>query len=336
MDNKNWSLTQIWNQSLLDRESRPAKARDRIWASEIGKSHLDIVLKMRGIEPSNPPNARALRKFEAGNIWEWVVELMLKRAGILQDAQRWVSYQYPGLLEVTGKLDFLAGGNPDFDRAYAELIRLELPDIFMKAGKKIIEHFKKDYPNGLSIKVIEVKSCAAFLYDRYEASQSASRNHKFQLMHYLKAEDLPRGDILYVCKDDCRMLEIPVLNPSVVEAEYRSEIQMITYYVKNNITPPTEKPILYDDEFGKFMKNWQVAYSGYLTAYYGFKTQKDFDDTYLPITERWNRVLGRVIENKKITEKNTTVIREMHAQGFDVEALAARSKEITMEKGAIQ
>src|SRR3990167_9806570 len=73
---KNWTFTDIWNKSILDRKERPTIARNRLWASELGKSHLDIYLKMQGEITTNPPNARSLRKFEAGNIWEWIVGLI--------------------------------------------------------------------------------------------------------------------------------------------------------------------------------------------------------------------------------------------------------------------
>jgi hypothetical protein len=171
MEKKEWSIYKIWNNSLLEREERPVEPRERLWASELGKSVVDNYLKLKGEKPTNPPNARSLRKFEAGNIWEWIVELILKRAGILQDAQRWTMYQYPGLLPVSGRLDFTAGGKPDYEKAKRELDGLMLPNVFLKAGKAIVEYLIKEFPDGLETKVIEVKSVSSFMFDNFEKTK---------------------------------------------------------------------------------------------------------------------------------------------------------------------
>ena len=120
-----WSFYNIWNASL--EEGRPArilKPREKIWASELGGSMIDRYLKMTGIQPSNPPNPRSLRKFEAGNIWEAIVGYVLRRAGILQSKQDWIQYQYEGLLPVSGKLDYIGGGKPDYDKAFSHTGRI--------------------------------------------------------------------------------------------------------------------------------------------------------------------------------------------------------------------
>lgn len=316
---QNWGIDTIWNKSALEREERKTEPRDRIWASELGKSPVDIYLKMKGVEQSNPPNARSLRKFEAGNIWEWIVSLILSRSGILQDAQRWTSYQYDGLLQVTGRLDFFAGGKPDYERATRELSELMLPDIFIRAGKNIASGLAKKYPDGLDTKIIEVKSISSFMFEQLEKENTATSNHRLQLFHYLKAEDISDGLIMYICKDDCRMLEVPITNPSAVEDEYRGEIEKISKYYYANEQPPLEQPIEFNQDTKRFSKNWRIAYSGYLTHLYGFKNQKEFDDKYTPVSERWNRVLGRIAEGKEMTDNNKAALEEMSEAGFNVD-----------------
>src|SRR5688500_15643652 len=93
-----WSFATAWNQSLIVPRERPLVTRDYVWASEIGGAMIDRYLKMKGVPQSNAPNMRSLRKFQAGDIWEWICALVLKRAGILIETQRKVGYQYPGLL----------------------------------------------------------------------------------------------------------------------------------------------------------------------------------------------------------------------------------------------
>ena len=93
-----WPFYSIWNESLEEnKQNKPVEPRQKIWASEMGGAYIDRYLKMTGVQPTNPPNPRSLRKFEAGNIWEAIVGYVLLRAGILQKKQEWIQYQYPNL-----------------------------------------------------------------------------------------------------------------------------------------------------------------------------------------------------------------------------------------------
>jgi hypothetical protein len=320
MNNNYWTFANIWNESLLEREEKEIQSRNYIWASELGKAPIDIIYKMRGVKPTNPPNPRSLRKFEAGNIWEWIVKLILTRAGILQAKQKSASYQYDGLLKVYGRLDFIAGGKPDFEKAKHELSELILPEVFLRGATKIVDYLSKNYPNGLGSKILEIKSVSSLMFDSYEAKKVASRNHRLQLGHYIVSENMERGDVVYVSKDDCRMLEVPVYR-NEIEKDYKAEIEKITKYYNSNELPPKENPIIFDEDLKKFSKNWNVAYSMYLTELYGFKDQKEFDDKYTPIVERWNRVLGRIIEGKDMTENNKDALKEIQDFGFNLDEI---------------
>ena len=110
-----WRMASVWTETIGNKPERPVQERSRIWASELGKPAIEIFLKMRGVEPTNPPNQRAKRKFVAGNFFERFVGYILQNAGILKEAQKWVGFEYPNLLQVSGKIDFIAGGIPDYD-----------------------------------------------------------------------------------------------------------------------------------------------------------------------------------------------------------------------------
>ncbi len=273
----------------------------------------------KGEELTNPPDARSLRKFEAGNIWEWIVKLVLMRAGVLRSTQDRVVHQYPGLLPVTGYLDHLAGGLPNYEKAREEVEKLGLPDVFTRAFEGIVQFLEKEYPNGLGDKVLEVKSVSSFMFDGMEKSGRSSKLHRMQLFHYLKGKNMPRGDIVYVCRDDCRMMQVPIINPSPVEDEYKGAIEVISGYFNRDEMPPLEKLVVFDEDLGKFARNFNVAYSGYLTKLYGFKSQGEYEDIYRPMSERFNRVLGRAKRGDKVTDKNKEARAEMEKLGFDFE-----------------
>ena len=316
-----WGFTDIWNKSLLRVNERELRVRDNLWASELGKSPVDIWLKMRAIKPTNPPNARSLRKFEAGNVFEWIVSLILKRAGILQSQQEWVSFQYPELLQVTGKMDFIAGGQPDYNKWQLEMNNLELPDVFYRAGENIIKYFQEQYPSGLDRMPLEIKSVSAFMFDALEKSGKGSKMHRLQTYHYIKSKNMPFASLVYICRDDLRMMEVSIVLGGEIEEEYREFIKIISDYHSKDERPPLEKKIVFSDDIGKFAKNFNVAYSGYLTMLYGYTNQKEFDDMFMPIVSKWNRVLGRIKEGKDMTDKNKEVLKEIEDVGFNIQEI---------------
>lgn len=315
-----WSFSQIWNKSLEDREVRPIVARQHMWASELGKSPVDRWYKMKGHTPSNPPNSRSLRKFEAGNVFEWLVEMVLKRAGILIGTQEWVEYQYPGLPRVTGKLDQYAGGKPDVEGVEKAFKDGELPDFMKKAAMNIVKTLAEKYPNGLENIILETKSTSSFMFPKYE-SGIPEPHHALQNFHYLKAKDIREGHIVYISKDDLMMVEIGVINGPVMEEKYRRDIEMMAEVLKSDEPPPKEPEIVFKPDTKKFAVNWQVAYSAYLTDVYGYEDQKAFDDAHKGKAARWNRVITRILEEKNMTDNNKEAIAEMEAEFPDFRQL---------------
>lgn len=332
MQKNQWSFIDAWNKSIPNNKEREIVPRDYIYASELGKAPIDIFLRMKGIKPTNPPNDRSRRKFEAGNVWEWIVRLILVRAGILQKSQEPVSFQYEGLQRVSGRLDFVAGGKPDYEKALKEIEALDLPDVFLRGFENIIKYLQENYPDGLDSRVLEVKSVSAFMFNGLEANNKSSKNHRLQNFHYLKSLGMREGSIVYVCRDDCRMLEVPVFNPSFVEEEYKEEIEKISRAYQTDTQPDPEKPIIFDEDTQKFSKNWKIAYSDYLTMIYGFKDQKEFDDKYIGMVSKWNRVIGRIKKGDKMTPKNEETIKEIREAGYDIDEIIKKFSVVAEEE----
>lgn len=309
----NWSFYQIWNKSLEQENKKTYEPRESIWASELGGALVDRFWKMKGVAPSNPPDARSLRKFEAGNVMEWIVGLVLQRAGILQSSrQRRVQYQYPDLYPVIGRLDFIAGGKPDWERALNNVANLNVPDFFNRALEAIIDHFRTSYPDGLKEAVLEIKSCSSFMWDKYE-KYGAEKHHTLQLYHYLKGTGIPEGHLVYIAKDDLRLLEVGVLlNTPELEELYYQDVLHITNYLKHNETPPPEPELIFD--YDKITTNWKVAYSPYLTKIYGYKDPADFETRWTQKLARWNRTIGRHNRGDKITKLNKKSLEEIEKQ----------------------
>lgn len=292
-----WGLSDIWNPALADRAEREMVERDYLWASEIGNAPIDTYLKMKATPYSNPANDRAKRKFEAGNVFEWIVSLMLKRAGILKDMQTRYEYQYEDLLRVSGKGDFLAGGKVDLAaaEAFIEFLKeAEMPDVFTRCFDRVVKYLAEKFPNGIDEVPLEIKSVSSFAMDKLEVQRMPIRRHRQQLFHYIKSGKYDRGVLIYLCRDDLRMMEFAVLNSPEIEAEYKDAVAHISAYVLSGEQPPKEKLISFDYEYGKFSKNFGVEWSPYLTMLYGFEEPREYSEIYGKKATNWNRVMKRV------------------------------------------
>jgi len=324
-DNSTWSFDTIWNKSLEEPQNRETIARDYLWASELGKPYLDVYMRMNGVEPTNPPNPRSLRKFEAGNLWESIVEVILTRAGIMQASQERVEYTFEGMLRVSGKIDFIAGGKIDQAQSLEYVSQLSLPENTLKAIDRIIDYLATNYPNGLEKRALEVKSVSSHMMNAIEKTERALKIHRLQAYHYTKHPDIDRADIVYICRDDCRMKSIPVLGEHpAIEAEYRDWIETMSGYYLRKEEPPKASPITFDEDQGKFALERAIGWSPYLTLCYGFQDQMEFEDKYGKIPASWNRVLTRIKSGQSMTANNLEKIEEMKQWGFDAYTLAEK------------
>ena len=325
---KSWTFTDLWNQSVLS-ENRELKERDYCWASEIGGPMIDRYLKMKAVPYTNPPNIRSLRKFEAGNIWEWVVRFVLQRAGLIREFQEEVWVEYDGLLRVKGKMDFIAGGHLDREKAIADISELNLPPSLVASSKFIVEKLAEKYgADPLKVIVLEIKSCSTFVMDMMEITEKPLSNHVHQVFHYMKGLDMDEGHLAYICKDDCRMQEFSIFNPSKAETNYISDLMQMTEFYKSNTMPPKESNVMWDQDQGKFKKNLGIEYSPYLTKIYGFETPRNYSDAVSPIVTRWNRVLTRYAKGETITKKNEEVKSEIKTSGYDFDELVYTKQNI--------
>ena len=324
-DNKSWSFVSVWNRAIEEPQERELIERDYLWASELGKPLADVWLRMRAEPVTNPPNGRSLRKFEAGNLFEWIIETVLMRAGILQASQERVEHQYDGLLRVSGKVDFIAGGEVDVDGAMASIETLQLPEKTQNAAKQILQYLKTNYPNGLDSKVIELKSVSSHMMNTIEATERALAIHRLQAYHYTKHPDIERADILYLSRDDLRLFEIPVIAETPrIEAEYREYIERATEAYNSPERPPVDPGVVFDEDQGKFSLNRALGWSPYLTLLTGLENQAEFDAQYDKLPASWNRVLTRIKNGQSMTKNNEEKIAEMREWSYDAHELAAK------------
>ena len=311
MDN----LATIWNLSI-EKKDRPIEPRERLFASELGGSMIDRFHKLKGTPYTNPPNSRSMRKFMAGDIWEWIIKTVLIRAGIPFTTQERVELNYDGLLPISGRLDFIIGGAINPTEALKKLEEEDMPDFIKNPAKAIINALQVAYPDGnIPKKVLEIKSVGSFIFESLLSQDNPRTHHMLQGAIYHLTTKLPT-DIVYVCRDDCRLLQYSIdkIVPDL-EKEIKKDLEQITKYHKDDIEPPKEELITW--EGGKFKTNWKIQYSPYLTMLYEIETPDEYFEKYSPMVSSFNRVVKRINEKAKMTDKNLEVIEEIKKQGFE-------------------
>ena len=300
MENK-WSITEIWNETLLIQQGeRKYEPRDIIWASEIGSPFIDRWLKMNATPVTNPYLPRTLRIFEAGHLFEWIVERVLRKTGLLIDTQQKAYFrpedyppEYGNLLGVWGRYDIEAGGKPDYQKALEFIKNDKLPSLLESIAIKIIEKFQTIYPDGLENLILEVKSVNSLAFWAHlEELMQAYKHHRMQLytyMRYFKKD----GKIIYISKDDLTIQEV---NLSWQDNElanlWQDDITKMTYYHKENVQPPKEPNIVFNERKQEWEINkWKVGRSQFLTLLTGYKTPEEWEEVVQKEVRKKNREL---------------------------------------------
>ena len=243
-----WNIEDVWNDALIvGRAERENKPRDYIYASEIGKNFWDRYQKMMGVEPTNPYDARLLRKFAAGNLFEDLVGMMLKKCGILIAEQERVELpETHETLRVSGRIDFHAGGIVDWDEAVTRVDKEDMPEAIKNVCYKIIERFRAEYPAGLDDCIIEVKSVNSMLFwAKKDYLQEAYPWHIYQTLTYMKVKGKP-GKVMYISKDDLTVKECDIVVTPEMEEEFKLDLVMMTKYYRDKEEPPKPPIVIFD------------------------------------------------------------------------------------------
>jgi hypothetical protein len=341
-----WSFHDVWNSTLDSIQDRPQVKRDYIYASELGGSFIDRYLKMNAVKQTNPANERSKRKFQAGNLWEWIVGMILTKSGILKEKQLRGEIKLPKMLRVSGRLDFIAGGLVDWDKALYEskklhedlkAINLELPPFLFAAAENIIKKLSKMM---LKEMILETKSCSSFIMEKLQKTGKPNPNHVLQNYHYVLSNKMDEGKLVYICKDDCLIEEFPVLNNEQTLKLYTADIRQMTKYYNAGFNPkkplefapPKEQLVLFDEGMWRFEKNWKVEYSPYLFMLYGYQTPEAYRMAWQRSISSWNRVFKRCVKGDRMTDNNKEAIKNALKQFPDFDKYVKKA----IKAGAFQ
>ena len=159
--------------------------------------------------------------------------------------------------------------------------------------------------------------------DMMEKTEKPIKHHRLQLFHYMKGLGL-NGELVYICKDDLRMMCFQYEPTEELEQEYLTDLAAITHYFTANTRPPLEKHIVVED--GKFKKNFGIEYSNYLKFLYDFEEPRDYADSVKSQVARWTRVVARYAKGENITKKNEEVKAEIENAGYNFAQIVEQAK----------
>ena len=325
INNNNWSFQGIWNEELtLGRKDRIPEKRERMWASELGKSYYERYLKMNAIPPDFDYEERVLRKFEAGNFFERIIGFVLMSSGLLKFDNKW--YPIPAddeHLLVSVKPDFIAGGKPDWDKVKSNLqtnLLFDLMPNLARISKRLVETLSEKYPDGLKDLVYEIKSVnSQVFWAKKDYLSEAYPHHQLQCFAEMKATGLPEGRILYISKDDLTVAEFPLrLDDPSLNERYEKDVKTMTEYIKNKIEPAKPESIVFDPQknlrfqylkekrviAGCYIDNWEIGWSNYISHITGIKGK-----TQAEVVAKWKNSIA-----KELKEKNEELKEEFKAK----------------------
>lgn len=296
-----WSVQSLWNDLIT--EQREDKPRNYIYASELGYSKVDRILRMRGIKKTNPFTSRTLRVFDCGNIFEIeVMERMFRLLGLFVSTQTRHVVKTPGKLDVVGKNDPRIGGKINYEAAMERINSPDTSEWMKKRAKAVLDKLMAQFPDGLEEVISEIKSVNSQAFWSHKNKDEDTGffkgypHHKLQLHTYIKALGIP-GVLFYISKDDLTLMEtrIEVGDKEIEKAWQKDVAEMTEIYNRSQhepllkklksgrvtiadwLRPYQEKDIIWNENKQEYEKNWKVLYSGHLTLVTGYEGQDDWE-----------------------------------------------------------
>ena len=322
-------IQEHWNKVV--RKNYPAKSRDYITFSDIGKPYIDRYYKMKGEPVTNEFDERTLRIFDAGRVMEFLVLRALTMAGILNQKQTFVEILASDTsLRQMGYLDATIGGFADWDKAketverHLQEYKLNIDDqLLEQKAINIIEGLKTQYPDGkVPEMLVEVKSINSMAFWAHKNRDAQGNflgypHNKLQLYGYMKATKIEKGILFYISKDDFVVEELGlILGMPEMEKLYNEDIEKMTYYYRADEVPPKLDYIIYNNQKKTFELNWQVERSSYLTKIYGFKDKVEFEEKNHAKINEINLALKhlREVTKEQDPKKKATIEKKLTAE----------------------
>ena len=219
-----YSIQQAINDSVMPKEG-DKHPKNSWYPTDMGKCLRGVYLARKGVEAYREVDVRMQRVFQCGHMFEAFVIAKVKEHA---DKNNYTIESQKRILipelDVTGYLDL-----------------------------------KVTTPKESIIYDVKTKNSNAFWYmNKY--NKGPDRHYLEQVWTYLKAENVQRGAVFYVSKDDLTLLEYPVrLDDETLATSVMGQLKLLNDCWKNDVLPPMAENIVIGDD-GKPTLNWQARY----------------------------------------------------------------------------
>lgn len=220
-------IQELIDQSIRDERDEKGEHLQRHWyISRLGSCPTGQYLERLGSEPDEPFDARTLRVFHCGRVFEdWIVGLLQKQTNASLETQVPVE---DNTLDVSGYADIKLTEN----------------------GTAMVYEVKSKHSRAFWYMVEDHKLRDGSI----KKAEGANRQHEIQLWMYLKLLDIAEGRLVYVSKDDLTIAEYPVFrDDAVLEKEVMDTLTMLNKaWVEKTPPPPITDPA-----------DWRYKYCSY-------------------------------------------------------------------------
>lgn len=302
------NIQEIWNKELETFKREP-KERNYISASDIGKSYLDRWLKMKGVPETNPFEPRVMRIFSAGEQFHWLIRKVFEKIGLLINAEQIVKIPATEkILAIIGYYDLLLGGKVDKQKGFEAIKGYGFSPFIEQKAINLLNFFANEYPNGFEPIICENKSVHSNAFWGFQEGKgylvNAYQHQELQLYTYLKALNMKEGKLLLISKDDLSLAEYIVKNPTEkLEKLWKEDIETISKYYLENIEPEREPDIVFDETKKKWVSNWKIERSVYLTRITGCKDKNEWLEKIKPELKEKNKEFKKAVKSELENEK---------------------------------
>jgi hypothetical protein len=338
-----WEFSSLFNEAIRSLPERPMMKRNYIYASELGGDFVSRYLKMHAHPYSNPFNDRSRRKMISGQIFEWIVYLILTMTGILKQKQLKGEVELKGMLRVSGKLDFVVGGEVvDWEAQRQEVKTIQklfalsfsdMPPVIEHSLERVLFRMEQMFSRvPLRQYIFECKSVSGFVYSLIERTNVPRSGHPLQTLHYLIANNEPEGFIGYINRESFEYLQYPVVPTKELMKSYKQDIKTMTEYYNNSgknylkNMPPMEPEVVFEDATFRFVKNNHVEYSPYLTFLTSLKSIDEFAQKWAGELRAFNYAFKRCVKGENITDNNKQSIANAKKYFPEWDRLVAKAK----------
>jgi len=264
MNLEKWTIQDLENEYLEEKFRRTQKPVDKWRGSDMGSCFRKRIYARQGVQPTETLDERTRRVLDTGDIFHWKYQNFLKRIGILVAKEiEIVNKEY----NYIGHFDALVGGKPKVEKKHFEFIDKQ-------TGEK---KFNEKMYNWTIKRMKKIKELPLLLYDfktqhsqsfYYLEKQGPQKEHVYQVASYLtfidkKKYPVNQGRILYISKDDSRLLEFTVEFNKKMEQKIKDELKELQRYWDEKKLPDKLPDV--ENQSGKLSPNWRCRFCPYLT-----------------------------------------------------------------------